>query len=383
MSPLHISTAFDAGAIEVISLADPADIQLHIRKDNASDFAQWFHFSLQGAAGRAVTLRFLNAGQSAYSKGWEGYRVCASYDRQHWFRIDTRFDGQVMVASLTPDTQLVYFAYFEPYSHERHLDLVASAAVSETVEVQHLGLTIDGRDITLLKLADGQSAVPAVQKRKIWLIARQHPGESMAEWFAEGFLERLLDEDDPVARVLLQHCEFYVVPNMNPDGAVRGNLRTNAAGANLNREWAVPSPEKSPEVFWVRQKMLQVGVDLFLDAHGDEGLPFNFVAGTEGVPGYSPREQALEDAFKSAWQSTCPDFQTRQGYGRANPGSANLTMATNWVGQNFNCLAFTIEMPFKDNADLPDLVTGWSAGRSKKLGASVLLPMLAVVHQLR
>ena len=28
---------------------------------------------------------------------------------------------------------------------------------------------------------------------------------------------------------------------MNPDGSVRGNLRTNAAGANLNREWMTPS----------------------------------------------------------------------------------------------------------------------------------------------
>ena len=35
MHPLHISTSFDAGAIEVISLADPQDIQLKIRPDNA------------------------------------------------------------------------------------------------------------------------------------------------------------------------------------------------------------------------------------------------------------------------------------------------------------------------------------------------------------
>ena len=73
---------------------------------------------------------------------------------------------------------------------------------------------------------------------------------------------RLLDADDPVARVLLAQCIFHVVPNMNPDGAVRGNLRTNGAGANLNREWQSPSMEKSPEVFLVRQAMPQTGVDL-------------------------------------------------------------------------------------------------------------------------
>ena len=35
---------------------------------------------------------------------------------------------------------------------------------------------------------------------------------------------------------------------MNPDGTWRGHLRTNAVGANLNREWANPSRETSPEV---------------------------------------------------------------------------------------------------------------------------------------
>jgi len=378
MTRLHISTQFDSGSIEVQRLTDPTDIQLNIRRDNASEFAQWFHFSLQGAAGVAVTLRFLNAGNCAYPKGWENYRVVASYDRQHWFRIDTRFDGQVLTAQLTPHTQSVYLAYFEPYSYERHLDLIGIAAASDHVQVQHLGQTLEGRDMTLLRITDAHGTTPLAQKRKVWLIARQHPGESMAEWFIEGFLERLLDDSDSVSRALLDRCIFHVVPNMNPDGSARGNLRTNAAGANLNREWLEPSLERSPEVFLVRQKMLEIGVDLNLDIHGDEGLPYNFCVGTEGTSSYTPQRQALEDTFKAAWLATCPDFQTSRGYERVAAGEANLALATNWIGQQFDCLAFTVEMPFKDNADLPDALVGWNGERSKRLGASVLLPILAV-----
>ncbi|WHZ10360.1 MAG: Zinc carboxypeptidase domain protein [Burkholderiaceae bacterium] len=377
---LSICCAFDAGAIEVVSLADPADIQLKIRADNAAEFAQWFHFRLQGAAGVPIVLRFLNAGQSAYPKGWEGYRVLASHDRRQWQRIATEFDGQVLTARLTPATNSVYLAYFEPYSHERHLDLLGWAGASDRVQSRHLGATLDGRDITLLRVttASGTGA-----KNKVWVIARQHPGETMAEWFVEGLLERLLDEADPVARRLLAQCEFYVVPNMNPDGAVRGNLRTNAAGANLNREWAAPSLERSPEVFLVRDAMQRIGVDLCLDVHGDESLPYNFVAGSQGIAGYTPRLAALEAAFTSAWLAASPDFQTAHGYGEAAPGTANPTMATNWVSQRFDCLALTIEMPFKDNADLPNERTGWSGARSKLLGASVLQPVLEVAKQLR
>jgi murein tripeptide amidase MpaA len=378
MHKLHISSQFDSGAIEVVRLDRADDIQLRIRKDSAADFAQWFHFCLHGAAFQPVTLRFLNASECAYPKGWEGYQVVASYDRQEWTRIDTQFDGKEMTARLTPMAQAVYFAYFEPYSYEQHLDLLASAATSPWVTVQRLGSTVQGRDMTLLRITDEAGATPTEQKKKIWVIARQHPGETMAEWFVEGFLERLLDADDAVARVLRERCVFYVVPNMNPDGAVLGNLRTNAAGANLNREWASPTAEHSPEVLLVRQAMLDTGVDLCLDVHGDEGLPYNFVAGSEGTPGYSPRVAALEAAFKAAWLANCPDFQDTVNYGKAEPGQANLALATNWIAQQFGCLAFTIEMPFKDNADLPDPLVGWSAERSKKLGASVLQPLLAV-----
>jgi murein tripeptide amidase MpaA len=378
MHKLHISSQFDSGAIEVVRLDRADDIQLRIRKDSAADFAQWFHFCLHGAAFQPVTLRFLNASECAYPKGWEGYQVVASYDRQEWTRIDTQFDGKEMTARLTPMAQAVYFAYFEPYSYEQHLDLLASAATSPWVTVQRLGSTVQGRDMTLLRITDEAGATPTEQKKKIWVIARQHPGETMAEWFVEGFLERLLDADDAVARVLRERCVFYVVPNMNPDGAVLGNLRTNAAGANLNREWASPTAEHSPEVLLVRQAMLDTGVDLCLDVHGDEGLPYNFVAGSEGTPGYGPRVAALEAAFKAAWLANCPDFQDTVNYGKAEPGQANLALATNWIAQQFGCLAFTIEMPFKDNADLPDPLVGWSAERSKKLGASVLQPLLAV-----
>ncbi len=387
MTPIHISSTFDSGAIDAVSTTDPANITLNIRADNASEFAQWFHFSLQGMSGQALTLRFLNAEKSAFPAGWKDYRICASVDRQNWTRIDTQFDGQVMQASVVLAQQPMYFAYFEPYSYERHLDLISQAAQSSQVEVQHLGQTLQGRDMTLLRITDagenGKASMPEQERRKIWLIARQHPGETMAEWFVDGFLQRLLDEQDPVSRVLLQQCVFYVVPHMNPDGAVLGNLRTNAVGTNLNREWAAPSPEKSPEVYWVRQKMMDVGIDLFLDAHGDEDLPYNFVAGSEGVAGYGARIEELEATFKSSWLATSPDFQVEHGYGRAKPNSANLALATNWVASQFNCLSFTIEMPFKDNANLPDAKLGWSSGRSKKLGASVLLPILAVLPELR
>ena len=367
---IKISSQFDAGAIEVISATSANAIDLNIRKDSHADITQWFYFRLQGAQGEPCTIRFMNAGQAAYPAGWEGYDAMASYDRVNWFRVPTEFDGQVMTITHTPGMDSVYYAYFEPYSWERHLELLDRAQMSEHVRMVDLGNTVDGRDLNMLVIGD-----PAA-KKKVWVIARQHPGETMAEWFVEGMLDALLDPADPFGRQVLKECVMYVVPNMNPDGAFRGNLRTNAAGANLNREWNTPTMERSPEVFLVKHKMLETGCDLFLDVHGDEGLPYVFVAGSGALPTFTAEQAAAEKKFSDDFKIASPDFQDVHGYGDSPYTPETITMGSPHITHAFGCLSLTLELPFKDNANDPDAQTGWDGPRSARLGAAVLQPIL-------
>jgi len=375
---MQISSLFDSGNIRVISATEPHNIILEINKDHQSEFYQWFHFKLHNNNRCEHVLKITNASKAAYVEGWQDYQAVASYDRDHWFRVPTEFDGENLVITFTPEYDSVYFAYFAPYSYERHLDLINSAQLDIDCQLQVLGQTLDGRDISLLKVGE-----ESLNKKVIWITARQHPGESMAEWFMEGFIDRLLDEDDGAARSLLNKAVFYLVPNMNPDGSVRGHLRTNAAGVNLNREWLEPSIEKSPEVYFVREKMLETGVDLHLDIHGDEALPVNFVAGCEGIPSYDSRHKALEDKFKDILLAITPEFQDIKGYDKDKPGEADLSLASNWVGEQFKCLAYTVEMPFKDNELLPDFSVGWSDNRSSLFGRDFLTAIYRIVDDLR
>lgn len=375
---MRISSNFDGGNITCLACAEPEDIRLTIDKDSNSDFYQWFHFRLTGARGRTCALKIVNAGGAAYPRGWKDYRAVASYDRQDWFRVPTSFDGTVLTIHHTPERDAVTYAYFAPYSLERHADLVAEVLGAPRTSLEVLGATLDGRDLDLLHIG-----APGEGKRQCWFLARQHPGETMAEWWMEGFLRRLLDDADPVSRALLERAVFHVVPNMNPDGSRRGNLRTNAAGANLNREWQEPSLERSPEVFLVRQAMERTGVDFCLDVHGDEAIPYNFLIGTPGIPSLSEAQKTLHLRFAEALRRASPDFQSVHGYPETRPGSANMTMCSNYVAERFGCLALTLEQPFKDNADAPDERRGWSPVRCRKLGAAALDAILAVVEALR
>ncbi|WP_428618148.1 M14 family metallopeptidase [Shewanella sp.] len=373
-----ISANFDGGNIEVINQDDINDVQLAIRPDEGGEFFQWFNFRLQGEVGQRYTLNIVNAGSASYTKGWEDYQAAATYDRQQWFRLPTQYQDGKLTIEVELDCEMIQIAYFAPYSYERHQDLISAVQVHPLVSIEHLGRTLDDRDMTLVKVGDDDE-----EKAKIWITARQHPGETMAEWLVEGLLNNLLDGDCPTAKELLDKANFYIVPNMNPDGGVRGHLRTNAKGVNLNREWQSPSLEKSPEVYHVVNKMKQTGVDLYYDVHGDEGLPYVFLAGCEGVPGYTQAMANLQDDFVKALLMASADFQDEFGYDKDEPGQANLTVASNWVAQTFGCLSNTLEMPFKDNANMPDPMSGWSPERCIYLGEASLLAMLAVVDKLR
>ena len=360
---LNITSPHDGGNIRVVAVNGDA-IDLEIVTDHQSDFFQWFHFRVTGAAGRALELRITNAAGAAYPGGWPDYRACFSYDRDEWERTDTSYDGGVLTIRIAPAADSVWIASFAPYSMERHHDLVAGVIGHPGVEYRSLGRTLDGHDIDYLTLGEGPL--------QVWIYGRQHPGETMTEYWMEGALEKLLDPADPIARQLRAAATLHIVPNMNPDGSRRGHLRTNAAGVNLNREWHAPSVEKSPEVFHVLARMDETGVDFAMDVHGDEAIPHNFLAGFEGIPSIRDEQLALFHEFADALVARSPEFQTRHGYEVAKPGQANLSMSTAQLAERFGAVSMTLEMPFKDNADLPDPVHGWSPERSRHLGRACL-----------
>lgn len=373
---MNITSNYDSGNIEVISAENPQDIKLKIPNDTNSEHFQWFNYRVSGVKGTELKMSLTNASEASYTEGWDGYRACASYDNKNWFRVDTEYKNGELIINHTPTENSVFYSYFAPFTYEQHLELVSKAQLHDKCKLQSMGSTIEGRDIDLLIIGEKLS------KKKIWIIARQHPGESMAEWYIKGLVERLLDNSDAVSASLLKDSVFYIVPNMNIDGSIAGNLRTNTLGVNYNREWQEPSTEKSPEVFYVRNMMDEVGVSMCLDIHGDEGLPYNFVSRNEGIPSYDAYLMNIEDKFIKAWQRVNPDFQTEHGYPTNEPGKANLTVGAKQIGERYGRLSLTMEMPFKDNANIPSEKHGWSPARSEKLGASVLNAILVIKEEL-
>lgn len=409
---ISISCEFDGGAIELVeaSAGDACPtVRLRLRPERCFEacgtFRQWFYFAATGLpVGQQVAFEIVDAGESTY-KDWTGYRTCMSYDRVEWSRVEaTTFEHGRLRWSHVAEHSIAYYAYFVPYSRERVLDLVGRLQAPRRCTAHILGQTLDGRDLHLLAIGDPAPLVrsrrgcrgPDERKRPrtspklaLWVQARQHPGETAASWWVEGFAARLLDKDDAVAREVLRRADVFLVPCVNPDGAVRGYLRTNAAGANLNREWAAPSVERSPEVVFIQAAMAAQGIDLLLDVHQDEEKPYSFISRTAlGVPSATPEQREVHAEFRAALTRACPDFETPGdvepvGYPEPAPGKANLAICSAWVTETHQCPSFTIEMPYKGNVNAgTEWAKGWTVEQCRRLGAAALDAILEVIPRL-
>ncbi|WP_448565791.1 M14 family metallopeptidase [Thalassotalea ganghwensis] len=338
---ITISSNFEGGAIEVVEADSASNIIVNIKKDNQACTRQWFYFSVstQQAEQQHITIR--NASEVSFSKAWQDYQAFASYDNQSWFRVTTSFDGDKLHLNLLAERSTVYYAYFVPYPLTRQKQLVDSIKRSPLVSSIPLPNSPLGQTMEILRFGK-----PSQSTKNVWIIARQHPGETMAQWVIEGSINALLD-NTPLTESQHEYV-FYLVANMNPDGTLLGNHRTNALGKNLNRCWDEACAEQCPEVFYVQKAMAEIGVDFFFDLHGDEEIPYNFIMSK----GHDESAQSVKQelAKRSANFQTEYDynsFQTGCGTSCCSANKSKAKTATGYVTEHFNVPSLLLEASFK------------------------------------
>jgi murein tripeptide amidase MpaA len=336
---MRIDANFDAGNIVVEEMTDTNAV-LSIRADSGANFYQWFYFRVTGTSGIMRTFRIANAGSASYPTAWPGYETLASYNEQDWFRVLTQFDGTNLTFEHRGSEETTSYAFFVPYPAARREQFLKQCEVSPRVTRRQIGTTLQGRPLDLLVIGDENRAV-----KKVWIVARQHAGEPMAEWYMEGLIGRLLDTHDVAAHQLIGKATLYLIPNMNPDGSTAGNLRANAAGVDLNRAWNDPQPN-APEVVTVRERIGTTGVDFFLDVHGDEERPFIWIVGPHRA-NVTPDADRTQMRFEAMLAEEYAEVRPRPESIPA-PNHPDSGMSVDYIAPTFHCPALIIELPFKE-----------------------------------
>lgn len=106
------------------------------------------------------------------------------------------------------------------------------------------------------------------KKKKVILVtSRVHPGETPASHMFNGFLDFILDDQDPRARILRDNFVFKLIPMLNPDGVHHGHYRTDLRGENLNRLYRDPDPVLHPSIFAVKELVRYIDISFYIDLH--------------------------------------------------------------------------------------------------------------------
>jgi predicted deacylase len=151
---------------------------------------------------------------------------------------------------------------------------------------ESIGTSNGGLDIPIIKITNKPKRDYAEEKPVIFIIARQHSGETHSSFILHGFMNFIVSRE-ALCEKLRDRYEFWIVPMANPDGVVCGNYRCNTQGKDMNRFFfADDDPEaklRLTEVELIRtylKEKLPKGEDkfkMFLDIHAHSAQTSIFV----------------------------------------------------------------------------------------------------------
>ena len=339
--PVEISSDFESG--NIIHKSSKCDkhlnsiINLEIREEpypkrTKRKYKNWFYFKATNLKGKT---KFNIANIRNYFNDWKGYTVCYSYNNKTWKRLKTRvnIERKRLIWEINPKKSTMWFAFYPPYPFSKSKKLLPN--------MKTIGYTKDKRPILMKKIGSGP--------KRVWLISGQHSGETINSWILEGFIKRLLERK----AALSKKYTFFIVPNANPDGNVRGHWYVTSKGINLNRDWLYT---KSPEVKAIKKQMDKYGYDIVFDIHGDEGCTKHFILHSLGCkPPYF-------DAINKKLNQKNKHFQLKNYYDDAYMKGAKDTLDDYTRGITIEgCMKHSIynhktiqDEPLKIGADLLD-----------------------------
>jgi len=238
---LAFSTDFESGAAQNLHVRPDGSIAFSITPDPGGPEYLWFYFRVSGATEKPPEFVIENAAKAHQSgERWNITRPVFSADGITWLRAEKasyirEFSlsqplGKPVFRFTSPiAAETLQVAYCYPYTRTT-LDAFLGTIGPRIAGISSIGKSEEQREIPCFRIG-----AEAPEKARIWVICREHPGETPASFVLEGMAQALLDH--PAGWRLMDHFSFTFVPMLNVDGVTRGYYYHNAKGVNLARDW--------------------------------------------------------------------------------------------------------------------------------------------------
>jgi hypothetical protein len=138
------------------------------------------------------------------------------------------------------------------FKHQEIVELLE--ALPPSFEINELGKSVNGLSINLVKWGKG--------KIKVFLWSQMH-GDEATGTMALFDLFNFLQGDDPIVKLLIENCELYIIPMVNPDGAAVFTRR-NIQQIDINRDYLQVA---TPEAKILKQCRADINPDFGFNLH--------------------------------------------------------------------------------------------------------------------
>lgn len=286
LGEVRITKDFEGGAFAHCKRLAPQHFVLTIaaEDDRVSNCSPWYGFRIQ--AKRRAQVRV----DLEYASCGHRYSPKLSRDGKAWTELgpdqveltgEARAKSAQLLIEALPKAQFVTAQELVTTSfYKRWIRKVSALPYAKR---KQLGLSLEGRPIDLVTIA----ARGVIHKEHVLLLGGQHPPEMTGRIALLAFTERLLAKDELAVRYR-QRFATTVIPQLNPDGAVRGHWRHNFGKVDLNRDWG---PFTQPETRLVRDYSAALTgpgnqrLRLMIDFHStNRDVIFSLPAGTQTDP---------------------------------------------------------------------------------------------------
>ena len=202
----------------------------------------WFHFQLFDLTGGKVRLRLANSSQCLGGLNeWSGNRPVFRFEGGEWARAERVENGWTAGHCLETWFEVplagerMEFAFCYPYTEAQ---LLKTARECPAFQVETIGYSNHGRPIRRIYNAPGDEAR---SRPGIYIIARQHSGETTGTWEIDGMLRYL---SSPEGAEALHAFAWWFVPLVDIDGVEEGFYGKDQIYNDLNRAWHPNFPRR-------------------------------------------------------------------------------------------------------------------------------------------
>lgn len=359
-SLLHLSNDFPGGngatTLRVATGQRPTVVELSA-ESRGSSIPLWFHVQMAGLASEPFELRLANALQlNGDHRAWPGNTIVMRDGKQLWRRsglpiVDQDEAGIERVTyPMRFESNQCEVAWCFPYQHEQLRQVITQCPQWRAARI---GRSAEGRLLERYRYIDpdNPTASDATGRPTVYIIARQHAGETPASWVLDGIMRSAAVTE--IGQSVARQLDLWVVPFVDPDGAIAGRYGRRGRPTDFSHAWT--SPAQATEIAAVmldikrcierRTPVLFIELEATTHAERDS----YFIVPSVDHPSYSD-SRLVVDAYREALPEelmTDRFVVASRDNGRSRPGST-----ASWVRQHLDCPAMSLRVSYQGTPNL-------------------------------